>query len=129
MAKWRKKPIIVEAEVYHKGMEDGWERCSSLTCGEYRRFDWECKNCPVHASKPYINTLEGKMFISKGDYIIVGVQGERYPCKADIFLATYEAVDETHPVLRGEEARKFLEIENRRENRRRIPHEAYSKKG
>jgi hypothetical protein len=37
-------------------------------------------------------TLEGNMRISGGDYIIRGVQGEFYPCKPDIFAATYEAV-------------------------------------
>ena len=40
----------------------------------------------------YISTLEGVMIASVGDYIITGVQGEIYPCKPDIFLATYEAV-------------------------------------
>jgi len=43
---------------------------------------------------PYIQTLEGKHYICPGDYIIVGVKGERYPCKPDIFLETYEAVKE-----------------------------------
>jgi hypothetical protein len=75
MAKWRKKPVIVEAEVYQPGMEDGFEYC-----------DLE--------RRPYINTLEGKHFISPGDYIITGIKGERYPCKPDIFHATYEPVDE-----------------------------------
>jgi hypothetical protein len=40
----------------------------------------------------YINTLEGPMVASDGDYIIEGVKGEQYPCKPDIFLATYEEV-------------------------------------
>ncbi len=37
-----------------------------------------------------INTLEGRMHAAPGDWIIRGVQGELYPCKADIFAATYE---------------------------------------
>lgn len=41
-----------------------------------------------------IETLEGDMYISKGDYIIKGVQGEFYPCKPDIFHATYEKVED-----------------------------------
>ncbi len=41
-----------------------------------------------------INTLEGVMHASPGDYIITGVQGEKYPCKPDIFEATYEEVTE-----------------------------------
>ena len=39
-----------------------------------------------------IVTLEGTMVASKGDWVIRGVQGEFYPCKPDIFEATYEAV-------------------------------------
>lgn len=38
----------------------------------------------------YINTLEGKMRLTKGDWIIKGVKGEFYSCKPDIFEATYE---------------------------------------
>jgi hypothetical protein len=40
-----------------------------------------------------IPTLEGDHLASPGDWIIKGVQGELYPCKPDIFEATYEAVD------------------------------------
>lgn len=39
-----------------------------------------------------ITTLEGELFASPGDWIIRGVQGELYPCKPDIFEATYEEV-------------------------------------
>ena len=91
MAKWRKKPVIVDAEVYKPGMEDGFDRCESVTCGEFRWFDKECSTCGH--GKPYINTLEGKCYISPGDYIITGVKGERYPCKPDIFHMTYEKVN------------------------------------
>ena len=41
----------------------------------------------------YIPTLEGTMKAEVGDYIICGIRGELYPCKPDIFEATYEAVD------------------------------------
>lgn len=41
-----------------------------------------------------IHTLEGDMKASIGDYIITGVNGEQYPCKSDIFLQTYEEVEE-----------------------------------
>jgi hypothetical protein len=41
----------------------------------------------------YIETLEGRMHASPGDWIITGVKGERYPCKPDIFAATYEPAD------------------------------------
>lgn len=41
----------------------------------------------------YIDTLEGIMHASIGDFIVTGVNGEQYPCKPDIFLKTYERVD------------------------------------
>jgi hypothetical protein len=40
-----------------------------------------------------IETLEGTMHASPGDYIITGVNGEKYPCKSDIFKKTYEPVE------------------------------------
>ena len=46
----------------------------------------------------YIETLEGRMRADIGDYVIKGVQGEFYPCKPDIFEATYE------PAPTGEES-------------------------
>lgn len=42
-----------------------------------------------------INTLEGTMTASLGDYIIRGVKGEYYPCKPDIFAQTYERIERT----------------------------------
>ena len=42
-----------------------------------------------------IETLEGIMHASVGDYIIIGVNGEQYPCKPDIFKKTYEEISET----------------------------------
>ena len=42
----------------------------------------------------YIETLEGTMHASKGDYIITGVDGEQYPCKPDIFEQTYDEVED-----------------------------------
>ena len=42
----------------------------------------------------YIDTLEGRMHASPGDWIITGVNGEQYPCKPDIFEKTYELVHE-----------------------------------
>lgn len=44
-----------------------------------------------------IHTLEGDMTAQVGDYIITGVKGERYPCKPDIFHATYEEAAEAGP--------------------------------
>ena len=46
------------------------------------------------AAYVFINTLEGTMYAKVGDWIIRGVKGEFYPCKPDIFEATYEPVDD-----------------------------------
>lgn len=44
--------------------------------------------------KLVIHTLEGGMVASPGDYVITGVNGEKYPCKPDIFEKTYEPVED-----------------------------------
>ena len=83
--KYRKKPVVIEAEVYRPGLEDGY-----VVDGRY--YD---KSGPVPRAigrKPAIKTLEGHHEITDGDMIITGVKGERYPCKPDIFAMTYEAV-------------------------------------
>lgn len=41
-----------------------------------------------------VNTLEGKMVGNAGDFLIIGVQGEKYPCKKEVFMKTYEFVGE-----------------------------------
>lgn len=46
----------------------------------------------VATKEEYIKTLEGTMKADKGDYVITGIRGERYPCKPDIFKQTYEEV-------------------------------------
>ena len=61
-----------------------------------------------------IHTLEGDMKASIGDYIITGVNGEKYPCKPDIFEKTYEAVTNTNydniKAMSVEEMAKWLAI-------------------
>lgn len=88
MAKYRKKPIVIEAFKYQLGMEDGFQR-------DYDPYMCACCQDSCHGCKnykPYINTLEGKLYISPGDYIVIGINGERYPVKPDIFEQTYEPV-------------------------------------
>ena len=87
--KFRKKPVVIEARLYeHKQPQDGapflrWIREG----GHEATFD-------PFTGDLVIKTLEGDMHVSSGDYIIKGVQGEFYPCKPDIFAATYEAVSD-----------------------------------
>ena len=45
-----------------------------------------------------IHTLEGDMVASVGDFVIIGVKGEKYPCKPDVFMRTYERVPDDTPV-------------------------------
>lgn len=61
MAKFRKKPVVVDAVRLTERTE--------------------------------IKTLEGTMIGNPGDWLITGVAGEKYPCKEDIFRATYEPAD------------------------------------
>lgn len=75
--KYRKKPIIVEAFQWWQSMGEvgGVVRSSGLNVKTYE-----------------IKTFEGRHIVSSGDWIITGIQGEKYPCKPDIFEQTYELV-------------------------------------
>lgn len=78
MAKFRKKPVIIEA-IQWTG--NNLEEIKDFI-GYY---EYDKKNLIIH-------TLEGKMIAQVNDWIIRGVQGEYYPCKPDIFEKTYEPV-------------------------------------
>ncbi len=58
----------------------------------------------VGPPQPYVETLEGDMAITPGDWIIVGVKGERYNCRDDIFRMTYQPVDEAGEAIEWEES-------------------------
>jgi len=119
VARYRKKPVVVEAEQWFKNGDhsgDYAEDRDVLDDGHVQRISgdvarergWEgsvvryfrrpdvpgdqvCRHCGqtmhVHG---WIDTKEGGHIVCPGDWIITGVQGERYPCKPDIFAATYE---------------------------------------
>lgn len=88
--KFRKKPVVIEAEQYFSGKEiDGVLLSEEVLCSGDNEFGTTHRNAVV---RPYIQTLEGKMWVSEGDFIITDIRGEKYPCKPDIFKATYEAV-------------------------------------
>lgn len=95
MARYRKKPIIVEAEKYREGLEDGFDTVDIIMCEgqELNLEELEYFDTDYGKKYPYIKTPEGKHYIHKGSYIITGIFGERYPCKPDVFEATYEKVD------------------------------------
>ena len=95
MPKFRKKPVVVEAEKWQPGLEDGWEYEDQLpediTDGMFDAM-FRASRVFIVRLYPFIRTLEGRMWIGEGDWIITGIKGERYPCKPDIFEATYESV-------------------------------------
>jgi hypothetical protein len=78
--KFRKKPIVIEAMCW-EGTDDSALRIDDWSNGNAGR---------VSDEQLSITTLEGEMTASVGDWIIKGVKGEFYPCKPDIFAATYE---------------------------------------
>ena len=91
MARFRKKPVVIEAYEFHNRV------------GPDTRPAWiiEAVAAGVVAFHPSldapgfltIDTLEGQMRADSGDWIIKGVKGELYPCKPDIFEATYDPAD------------------------------------
>jgi hypothetical protein len=81
--KYRKKPVVIEAEQW-KG--DNLNDDNSL-------FQSPEVLIASDGSEFMVSTLEGTMTGQKGDWLIRGVKGELYPCKPDIFAATYEAVE------------------------------------
>lgn len=108
MSAYRKKPVLIDATQWFKNGDhpkDGDERFDSgkfkgeLYEGRvvryYRTPDMDgqtpCKHCGVIMhNHGWIDTLEGGHIVCPGDFIITGIKGEKYPCKPDIFAATYE---------------------------------------
>lgn len=90
MEMYRKKPVVIEAKKLemHTAMTIKWWLASHGVIAS----DWS--KPPMRAlSGLIIPTLEGPHKASWGDWIIKGIQGEFYPCKPDIFEATYEKVE------------------------------------
>lgn len=85
MARFRKKPVVIEAEQW-----------TGHNVAEISVFMYP--DAPIYVGKQFSNadqligieTLEGLMTANVGDWIIRGVKGELYPCKPDIFEATYD---------------------------------------
>ncbi len=91
MAKYRKRPVVIEAFQWTGGpdqAEDPKWICDAMKAGNVR---FENHGTPQVVL--LIETLEGTHRAGVGDWIIRGIKGELYPCKPDIFAATYEAVE------------------------------------
>ena len=83
MAKFRKKPVVIEAYQFtRESITPLWFKAEILAGRAWFQG----------GSEPYytIKTLEGEMRASLNDWIIKGINGECYPCKPDIFEKTYE---------------------------------------
>lgn len=74
MPKFRKRPVVIEATQWFKG--------------HY------VEGVNDKGTGAFVETLEGPLNVSEGDWIVTGVRGEKYPVKNEIFLATYERVEE-----------------------------------
>lgn len=85
MPLFRKKPVLVEARQTGQGYDE--DLAIMKWCGGH--FPHELYEGEMLF---YIETLEGTMNVTSGDWVIKGVEGEFYPCKPDIFSQTYEKV-------------------------------------
>lgn len=86
--KFRKKPIVIDAVRFDGSLEGAQQILAELGLDEeIGRFYTTTAGGHLE-----IRTLEGVMTASPGDYVIRGVAGEVYPCKPNIFEATYERV-------------------------------------
>ena len=85
MAKFRKKPVIIDAfQITNENFNE-----TINCCINGREIYFSKENDCV-----YITTLEGEMRAKLGDWVIIGVKGEAYPCDKYIFDATYEKVED-----------------------------------
>ena len=110
MTRYRKKPIVVEASRWFHNGDHPDDKVGKTTYpvdgstpyeiieGRVVRFfrhpeivgHTPCQHCGIVMHlHGWIDTLEGGHTVCPGDWIITGVKGERYPCKPDIFVATY----------------------------------------
>ncbi len=90
MPKFRKKPVVIEAMQVASADKDH-RLCGPCLAAKWIQAHGGLAHCD--GTDLYINTLEGQMRGDVGDWIIRGVKGEFYPCKPDIFEATYEAAE------------------------------------
>jgi len=98
MSKWRKKPIVLEAFQWHVAM--GTVGGVIYPYHDDADIDFD----QLHGGRcGMIETLEGGFVVEDGDWVITGIKGEKYSCKAEIFPQLYEPVDEiitpTSPML------------------------------
>jgi hypothetical protein len=89
MAKFVKKPIVIEAEQWFPGKHVEGVQYPPLPGTEQGKA-----YIATYGPCGIVETLEGRMVAMPGDWIITGIKGEIYPCKPDIFEATYLSVSD-----------------------------------
>ena len=99
---YTKKPVTIAAYQFTEQMAlDCLNSGKAAPWGLRVSGKWHREDNVLHEAYIWIDTLEGKMKASVGDYIINGIKGEIYPCKPDIFEATYQpaqaAIDAMQP--------------------------------
>lgn len=91
MPMFRKKPVVIEAITFDALVEHGKTYYHPPTQGVPWSFIYKGHPITHENDDCYlIPTLEGTMKFMRGDMLITGVKNEIYPCKADVFAATYE---------------------------------------
>jgi hypothetical protein len=92
--KFRKKPVVIEAMTFEELVQYGIDNGGNVVNGLPWSFQINkhpvTHDCQTGEDRYLISTLEGQMIMTRNDMLIIGVQGEIYPCKLDIFQATYE---------------------------------------
>jgi hypothetical protein len=92
MGSYRKKPVVIEAVQLPLTSAPSW-LADAMDAGTVRLFA---------AGNAEIDTLEGVMSADCGDWIICGIKGELYPCKPDIFAASYDPADAATSIERNQ---------------------------
>lgn len=90
MTKYRKKPVVIEAITFPEFVTYAKENSN------HPHWSFTYKGHPITQENEHcylIPTLEGFHNFTPQDMLITGIKGEIYPCKIDIFQATYEAVE------------------------------------
>ena len=95
MAKYRKKPVIIEAITFQELVEYGKIHRGNIVNDMPWSFDYKGHSITHVNDQCYlIPTLEGTHWMTPNDMLITGVKGEIYPCKIEIFEATYEKIED-----------------------------------
>jgi hypothetical protein len=94
--RYTKLPVTISAKQYTGGFDNAQQIMDWVDADEQKRerrgrHSWSYSSSLHDGDRFYIQTLEGQMEVVLGDYVIIGVEGEVYPCKPQIFAQTYRA--------------------------------------